>query len=74
LDVYVEGPNSDLHISGRGNRNEFPGMEIYVERPETKNQSNELIYGYNPEDEGRGPFSLLLHEDFDVNGKRIPPK
>ena len=46
-------------------------MEIYIERPETSNQSDQLIYSYNPDDENRGPFSIFLREDFEARQRSL---
>jgi len=74
IDIFSRGSKGDLFASASGNRNQFPGMEIYIERPETSNQSGQLIYSYNPDDENRGPFSIFLREDFEGHEKKLRPE
>ena len=74
IDIFSRGSKGDLFASASGNRNQFPGMEIYIERPETSNQSGQLIYSYNPDDENRGPFSIFRREDFEGHEKKLRPE
>jgi len=45
-------------------------MEIFVERPEV-GEIRHLLYGYNPKLQNRGPWHLLLWEDFFIDKTKI---
>jgi len=72
VEVFSHGTSGDLSVRATGDRTQFPGMEIFVERPETKNNSPQLVAGYNPNDNGKGPWDLFRKEHFEVDGKVVP--
>ncbi len=57
-----------------GDRTQFPGMELFVERPENENKSPQLVAGYNPNDNGKGPWDLFRKEHFEVDGQVVSPR
>jgi RHS repeat-associated protein len=64
--------NGDLHVSLDGSHGEFPGIEIFVQRPEAKDRSEQLLKGYNPQDLDRGLFSIYLADQIEGSKKLKP--
>jgi len=53
------GKDGKLYASVYGTKSEFPGIEVFVQRPEGSDKSEQLIQGYNPQDQGRGIWYIL---------------
>jgi len=71
LDIGLSyGKDGTLYGSVHGTKSEFPGIEIFVQRPEGNDKSEQLIQGYNPQDQGRGAWYILKTGEID-GGKRL---
>ena len=62
----------DLYVSVDGSHTEYPGIEIFVQRPEAKDQSEQLVKGYNPQDLNRGLLSIYLTDQIEGSKKLKP--
>jgi RHS repeat-associated protein len=55
--IQSDGANGDVRVSVSGQHDGYPAYEIIVQRPESGNTST-TVYSYNPNDTGKGPWSL----------------
>jgi RHS repeat-associated protein len=61
-----------LYASLDGTHSEYPGVEVFVQRLEGNDQSEQLVKGYNPQDLNRGLFSIYLTDKIEGSTKLKP--
>ena len=64
--------NVDLYISLDGSHSEYPSIEVFVQRPEAEDQSEQLVKGHNPQDLKRGLFPIHLTDQIEGSKKLKP--
>jgi RHS repeat-associated protein len=57
--VQSSGPDGAVSIGVDGEHDGFPAYEIFVQRPESSNKSEQFITGYDPRTENNGPSALI---------------
>jgi RHS repeat-associated protein len=72
--VQSEGATGNAYYVVTGEHDGYPGYEVIIERPETKDKNGKLVYGHDPRATGQTPGSLFPPSEFPVNAAAICDK